>query len=69
MTLATGVPFIKNLTLITYDRSKISWCVLKTLHGSMHGAAYFAGTVSYECKIFMKSPTGVTFIKLCSLSL
>ncbi len=69
MTLATGVPFMKNLTLITYDRSKISWYVLKTLHGSMNGAAYFARIVNYECKMLMKSPTGVTFIKLCSLSL
>ncbi len=30
----------------------------------MDGRAYFARAVSYECKIFMKSTTGVPVLKL-----
>ncbi len=52
---------ISHTTRVTYDLSKISWCILKRLHGSMQalgGPAYFARVLSYERKMFMKSTTG-----------
>jgi hypothetical protein len=51
----------KHFTLITYGCSKISWCILKMLHGSMsalnYGTTYFAKAVNYERKMFMKFAT------------
>jgi hypothetical protein len=64
--------FHKHLTLVTYGCSKISWCVLRILHGSVHamnGPAYFVKAVSYKHKMFMKLTTGVYAIRLFSLSL
>ncbi len=49
--------FHRHFTHITYGRSKISLCILKTLCRSMPavvGPAYFAKAVSYVCKMFMK---------------
>jgi hypothetical protein len=46
---------------VTYSRNKISWCILKTLHGSMNamddGTVYFDRAVSYMHKMFMKLTT------------
>ncbi len=46
--------FHKHFTNVTYSRSKISWLILKTLHGSVHamsdGTAYFARSVIYGCQ-------------------
>jgi hypothetical protein len=59
--------FHKHFTRVTYGRSKISWCILITLHGCMNivaAAAYIVGAVSYTCKIIIKSTTGVNVIKL-----
>jgi hypothetical protein len=63
MKLTTCIRFRTHFTNITYSRSKLSWCILKTLHGSIHGTAYFARAVSYTCKMFMKLNTGVIFHK------
>ncbi len=49
-------------TRVTYGRSKISWTILKTFHGSsctMNRKGYFARAVSYSRKMFMKLTTGV----------
>jgi hypothetical protein len=64
--------FHKHLTLVTYGYSKISLCVLRILHGSVHamnGLAYFVTVVSYESKMFMKLTPGVHAIRLLSLPL
>jgi hypothetical protein len=50
---------------ITYTHSKISWCILKMLHGTMRamdGTAYFAQDVCYECKMFMILTTDLTIL-------
>ncbi len=47
--------------------TKISECILKTLHWGMcatYGPAYYALVLSYECKMFMKSRTDVNFINI-----
>ncbi len=45
----------KHFMCVTYGWNKISLCILKTLHGSMHamsnGAAYFTRAVNYACKM------------------
>jgi hypothetical protein len=35
----------------------------------MNGAVYFAMAISYECKMFMKSTTGVNLRNIFSLSI
>jgi len=56
----------KHFTRLSYDRSKISWCILKTLL-EIDGPAYFAMVVIYERKKFMKLTTGVNLINLFSI--
>jgi hypothetical protein len=50
---------------VTYSISTISYCILKTLHGSVFvcdcvidDTAYFARVVGYARKMFMTSATG-----------
>jgi hypothetical protein len=60
--------FHKHFTSITYECNKISSCLLKTLHASMHemddGTAYFVTAIIYLRKMFMKSTTGGNFMAL-----
>ncbi len=52
----TRCQFHKHFTLVTYSHNKMSQCILKTLHGSIHATddqTYFIRAVSYECKMFM----------------
>jgi hypothetical protein len=49
--------FHKHFTLVTYSHNKMSYWILKTLHGSIHAKddqTYFTKVLSYECKHFMK---------------
>jgi hypothetical protein len=75
MKLTKGVIFNENntcgqlhihITCLTYGRSQISLCILRTLLWRMHSmnnTAYFAFALSYVRKMFIKSTTGVNLIK------
>ncbi len=55
--MATGGNFIKKITHVTYSRNSKVMYILKPLYGNilaMNGRAYFARTVSYSRKMFMK---------------
>ncbi len=61
----TRCPFHKHFTSETYNHSKISYRILKTLNGSMYtmdSTTYYARTISYMCKMLMKLTTGVNVI-------
>ncbi len=57
----------KHFPCVTRCHSKMGQCILKTFHRSVNainnGRAYFARAVSYACKMFMKSTTGVHVTK------
>jgi hypothetical protein len=50
--------FNKQFKRVTYNCIKISWCILKTLHGSMQtlddGTANSLRDVNFAHKMFMK---------------
>ncbi len=55
----------KTFTHVTYDCSKISWCLLKTLHGSVHAkddSTAYIRAVSYVRKMFVKSTSSLNFL-------
>jgi hypothetical protein len=55
LVFATSGQFNKYFTSVTYGHSKISLCILKTLHGSH--VAYFARAVNYTSKTCMTFTT------------
>jgi hypothetical protein len=64
--LTTSFSFHKHFTHVTYNQSKLRWCISKMLCGSMHtmdGTAYFAKAFSNNHKMFMELTICVIFHK------
>jgi hypothetical protein len=60
--------FHKHFTHVTYSGSKINKCIFNTLQSAhkIDNIFLIATAISYACKMFMKSVTGIKVMKLSS---